>query len=204
MTTYGPTSFSLIERLVAADLVVHAASAELVDTVVDERAETPREIGYFVVAVERSMMGDAAESLRLVVARNRDGSWPVPSDGSFVAFVQGAADGPANLVHNSAFRVERGAIRFDQHVGCDHRQRGDVERVSIKDIERAISDLHDRRAAAAKALVSNEPSATDDYVTTGEMEVPDAAYTTWLGGAGGGQAANPTGKRPATRRSTAK
>jgi hypothetical protein len=192
MTTYGPTSFSLRDRLAAADAVLRIDRAELLDTSIDDLAAERRELGYFELHVAGILAGQATESIRVVVARGRDGTWPIPTDTRFVALVQEAGrQGDWTLVHNSAFALDRAGFRFSPTIGCDGaRQPG--ERVTLRELSRTIAEIAKEREARARALDAHEPDAKKGR-WFGEMEMPDARLASLQGHETGGVAGKPDG-----------
>lgn len=195
MSTYGPSSFTLRDRLAVADAVLRVDRADLVSTSVDDlAAREQREIGHFEFHVAAVWAGDTGSSIRVVAVRGRDGRWPIPTDTPFVALVQhDKVSGNWTLVHQSAFALERGGFRFSPATGCDGAtMRG--ERVTLGELRRTLADLAKERQARARALTENEPDASKGR-WFGEMEIPPASLASLQGRETGGMTGTPSGAR---------
>jgi hypothetical protein len=194
MATYGPNSFSLHDRVAVADAIFRVDRAELIQTSIDDLALEPRELGHFELHVAAVLVGQPRESVRVVVARGRDGRWPIPSDARLVAFVQsGRPLREWTLVHNSAFALDRGGFRFSPTTGCDGGGKA-TERVSLRELERMIARLAKEREAHMRLLETLEPDSKKGR-WFGEMEMPDSTLTSLQrqAGEGGGRASMPRG-----------
>lgn len=195
MATYGPTSFSLRDRLVVADAVLRVDRAELLRTSVDNHAAREhRDLGHFELHVADVLAGQVRDSIRVVVTRERDGTWPIPTNGRFVALVQdNTPRGDWTLVHNSAFPIDRAGFRFSPAIGCDGA-RGSGERVTLRELGRAIAAVATERQASGRALDAHEPDAQKGR-WYGEMEMPDPGLALLQGRETGGVAGAPEGSR---------
>jgi hypothetical protein len=204
MTTFGPNSFSLRDRVAVADAILRVDRAELIDTSIDELANDPRELGHFELQVASTLAGPPRESVRVVVARGRDGAWPIPSDTRFVAFLQsGGPRGEWTLVHNSAFALDRGGFRFSPTTGCEPARKP-TERVTLRELERTITQIAKEREASMRHLEAIEPDSKKGR-WFGEMEMPDptlASLQRQSGEAGGlaGMPARSVGGPPSRRK----
>lgn len=203
MTTYGPNSFSLRDRVAVADAILRVDRAELTDTSIDELATEPRELGHFELHVARTLAGQPRESVRVVVARGRNGTWPIPSDTRLVAFVQaGGPRGEWTLVHNSAFALDRDGFRFSPTTGCDGARKA-TERVTLRELERTIVQIAKEREANMRQLETVEPDSKRGR-WFGEMEMPDTTVASLQrqGRETGGLAGMPEGsvKSPRSKR----
>jgi hypothetical protein len=173
MTTYGPASFSLAHRVAVADAVLRVERAELINTSIDEFATEPRELGHFELHITGTLAGEPRDSVRVVVARDRDGSWPIPTDTKLVAFVQSGRPGDEwTLVDNSAFPIEREGFRFSPTAGCGGTRKAGA-RVTLRELERTIGDVAKERDTSTRQLQEAEPESKHGR-WFGAMEAPDA------------------------------
>lgn len=192
MTTYGPASFSLADRLAAADAVLIVKKAELLSTWNDELALKPRELGRFEFEIGRALSGKSAGSVHVTVAQGADGKWPVPLQSPFIAILQSGVGGSdATLVHNSAFAIIGKSFRFAPGIGYD-AAAGTGKRISLAELDKTIARLAKERVAADRKFAALEPRLKS-RTRHGEMEMPDSSLARLLGPGheSGGAAAKP-------------
>lgn len=190
MTTYGPTSMDLAERLRGADLVARVASAELVDVVVDELSENRRELGTFRLELAEILYGEAEASCDVLVVRAPDGPWPIPPDGEFLALLQHDGERRWVLVHDSAFPITKKGVRFDPSAGLGGRARTTL--VAVDDVASEVGALTERAKAYEDVLADRE---TKRFKAEADkpQEQPGDGLREWLDleHAEGGQAGEP-------------
>lgn len=159
MTTYGPTSLSLAERLAAAELVARVAEVELIRTEDDPASEHGRELGTFRLVLAEVIEGEPRDAVDVVVARPRDAAWPLPEKGEFLALVRGVeGERPAQLVHDSAFPITEDTVQVDTSSGLGG-ERARREKVSLDGVRELLAERAQRRKELAAALEERETSA---------------------------------------------
>jgi hypothetical protein len=180
MTTYGPTSLTLAERLAATDLVARVTEVELLRTEDDPASEHGRELGTFRLVVGEVIDGEARDSIDVVAARRRDAEWPLPEKGEFLALLRlGERGQPAQLVHESAFPISRDTVQVDVTRGLGG-ERARRENVSLETVRVLIDQRAELRRQRESELDERERSAfTPDYAVPQEM--PDTqGLRDWL------------------------
>ena len=177
MTTYGPTSLDLAERLRGADLVARVTSAELVDVVVDELSENRRELGTFRLELAEILYGEAETTCDVLVARAPDGPWPIPQEGEFLALLQHDSERRCVLVHDSAFPITDKGVRIDPSAGLGGRAR--TELVAVDDVAAEVRRLTERSAAYDAVLADRE---TERFKGEADkpQELPGDGLREWL------------------------
>lgn len=178
MTTYGPTTLTLAERLRGADLVARIVGAELVRTTVDELSESRREHGTFVLTLAERFRGDASETVEVLVARGPDEPWPIPEKGEFLALLQGDGKAPFVLVHNSAFPLRGDTVQVDPAAGLPG-DNAKAERVGLKEVVGVLAEQDARVVEYEKLLVERETSQVKP-VDQPVQEMPGDGLREWL------------------------
>jgi len=159
MTTYGPTSLPLTERLAAADLVARVTAVELIRTEDDPASEHGRDLGMFRLVIAEVLDGEPRDTVDIVVARRRDASWPLPEHGELLALLRlGEGDQPAQLVHESAFPITEETVQVDPTRGLGG-ERSRREKVSLDEVRELLAERTERRRSRAAQLEDREMSA---------------------------------------------
>lgn len=159
MTTYGPTSLSLTDRLAASDLVARVTGVELIRTEDDPASEFGRELGMFRMVIAEVLDGEPRDTVDIVVARRRDAAWPIPEHGEFLALLRlGEGDRPGQLVHDSAFPIAEESVQVDPASGLGG-ERSRREKVSLDRVRELLVERTERRRAQAAELQDREMSA---------------------------------------------
>jgi hypothetical protein len=178
VTTYGPTTFTLADRLLAADAVAVIRQAKLVEIEIDELSEGAREIGTFELAVAIVIDGeDVPDTVRVRVAQSAAGAWPIPAEGRPQR--DPAQDGWL-LVHESAYTLRGSTFVFHEHVGADPQAK-EGKRVTLAALRRLIVDRDERLAQAAKELADREGRALKAKPPRFPSEMPESdLVVSWL------------------------
>jgi hypothetical protein len=182
VTTYGPTTFTLAHRLLAADAVAVIKRAKLVEIEIDELSEGGREIGTFELAVATVVDGeDVPDIVRVRVAQSADGAWPIPTEGRFLALLQrDPARGGWELVHESAYPLRGSTFVFHGHVGADPKAK-DGTRVTLAALRRLVADRDERLAHEANELADREGRALKEKPPRLPSEMPESdLVVSWL------------------------
>ena len=205
MTTYGPTTLDLAERLRGADLVVRVASAELVDVVVDELSERRRELGTFRLELAEVLDGESDSTCDVLVARDSNGPWPIPEKGEFIALLQHDTEHRCVLVHDSAFLISDKGVRVDPAAGLGGRARAQF--VVLDDLVAQIRGLTEASKSYEAELADRE---TTQFQLEGgpPQELPGDGLSEWLDTyhTEGGRSAEPdkspgpAGQRPPSKK----
>uniref|UniRef100_UPI001124DB96 hypothetical protein n=1 Tax=Arthrobacter globiformis TaxID=1665 RepID=UPI001124DB96 len=179
MTTYGPSTMSLAERLLAADVVACAVSAKLVRTTVDELSESRRELGTFSLTLTDVLRGQPPETVEVLVARAQDEPWPLPEEGEFLVLLQSTGQNQWVLVHNSAFPLHGSNVDFDPRAGLTQARR-ELQTVTLQDVaaDLADQDKHSQAYAAAEKEYETSPIKSGDGPAVQEM--PGDGLSEWL------------------------
>ncbi|MGB9374694.1 MAG: hypothetical protein WCA82_11105 [Jiangellales bacterium] len=180
MTTYGPTSLTLAERLAATDLVARIADVELIRTEDDPASEHGRELGAFRLNIAEVIDGEPRETVDITVARRRDDDWPLPEKGEFLALVRLDESGRSGqLVHESAFPVSRDSVQVDVTRGLGG-ERVRPERVSLTALRDLLGERADLLRQRDSQMDERERSAfTPEHQVPNEM--PDThGLRDWL------------------------
>ena len=166
MTTYGPTTFTLADRLLAADAVAVIKRATLVGVEVDELSEGAREIGTFV---------------RIRVAQSADGAWPIPDEGRTLVLLQ--RDVPRDgwvLVHESAYSLHGSAFVFHERPGAAPQAR-EGKRMTLASLRRLVADHRERLADEERNLATRERRALKAKPPRLPSEMPESdLVVSWL------------------------
>ncbi len=198
MATYGPTRLSLIERLVAADLVAVISRAELVRSERDELSERGRELGVFELTVASVLDGEADDVLHVRVASDGDGRWPIRTDGRFLALLQREPDGGWVLAHESAFPLRGSTFMFNERLGDEAKgHRGQA--TTLATVRRLVRELDDATANEAKELGRLERRAMRVKPAQLPSEMPESdEVVAWLAGRteAGREVRRPSGAPP--------
>lgn len=170
MTTYGPTSLSLADRLAATDLVARVAGIELIRTEDDPASEHGRELGTFRLVLAEVIEGEPLDAVDIVVARSRDAAWPMPDKGEFLALVRlGDGGRPGQLVHESAFPISEDIVQVNTSSGLGG-ERARRERVSLDGVRELLAERAERNRARMAELEERELSAfTPEHGPSQEM-----------------------------------
>jgi len=198
MTTYGPSTLTLAERLRAADMVARVKTAELVDVAVDDLSEGRRELGTFRLEIDEILLGEEESTCDVLVVRAADGPWPIPADGAFVALLQRDSDRRYVLVHDSAFPISGKGVRVDAAAGLGGRSR--AEFIPFKEVVAEIRRLAEQERADAEQFAARE---TKRYSAErpAPQEAPGDGLGEWLDldHSEAGRAAAPDAAPPAKR-----
>lgn len=170
MTTYGPTSLSLADRLAATDLVARVTEIELIRTEDDPASEHGRELGTFRLVIAEVLDGEPRDAVDIVVARRNDTAWPMPQKGDFLALVRLSKDDrPGQLVHESAFTITEDTVHVDTSSGLGG-ERARREKVSLDHVRELIAERAERIRARMAELEERETSTfTPEHGPSQEM-----------------------------------
>jgi hypothetical protein len=182
LTTYGPRSLSLMERLVSAHLVAVIKQVRFVNAEVDEQSEHGRELGTFEVVVASVLDGDApGEVIRIRVAPAAEGDWPFPESGRFLALLQRDPPGDGYvLVHDSAFALRGSTFMFNEQIGAGPRARGS-KATTLATVRRLLKERREQLAERAGYFAHREGRAIKATPPRFPTEMPDSeAVVFWL------------------------
>ena len=182
MTTYGPTTFTLADRLLAADVVAVINRAKLLGVEVDELSEGGREIGTFELAVGTVIDGvDVPDTIRVRVAQSADGAWPVTEAGRTLVLLQ--RDPTRDmwvLVHESAYPLRGSAFVFHEQVGADPQAKGG-KRVTLASLRSLVNERRERLTLEEKELADREGRALKAKPPRLPSEMPESdMVVSWL------------------------
>lgn len=182
MTTYGPTTFTLADRLLAADAVAVITRSKLLGSEVDELSEGGREIGTFELAVGSVIDGeDVPDTVRVRIAQTVDGAWPIPDDGRVLVLLQRdpTRDGWV-LVHESAYALRTSRFAFHEQVGADPEAKGG-KRVTLAALRRLVAHRRERLAQEERDVAAREGQALKAKPPHLPSEMPKSVMVvSWL------------------------
>ena len=178
MTTFGPSTMTLGERLLGADLVARVVDATLVSTTTDEQSESRREHGTFVFTVAQTLRGEPVETVEVLVARAPDDPWPVPEKGEFLALLQAGGDRRWVLVHDSAFPLRGTDVRVDPGAGLTSKG-AKPQKVTLDEVIIAIAE-QEKRAASYSATLEGRERTQFESGGRPVQEVPGDGLREWL------------------------
>jgi hypothetical protein len=194
---------TLVERIVAADLVITGRFGRLVGIQRVEAGDRPRVTGLFEVSVEHAIRGEPPSDAILVrvlgEGEDERAAWIIDVKAAELLVFLLVRDVEPGLPNNvfapyfsSAFPVADGTVRLPEEV-VDERSREiagfEDSTTSLDRLERLIQEVWRAREERDRALAEVEPAELKEqrYPEVAEMPQPEL---------GGALPATPEGERP--------